>query len=221
MRKLIVRVVVHPAFDRFILAVILLNAAVMGMADYTRVGTDPRRADYGSPVAEGPWNPFVMGMDYVFTAIFTLEFVLKVVAMGFSGKRSYLDDPWNDLDFVVVVTGLAALSPKMGGVSCIRTFRVLRPLKTVTSVPGLQKLVVGMLRAIPELGSVLVVLVLSSASLASSACSSSPAGSTLAAGRHLSPSRSTTQTRPRATRRSTRSTTRASSRAASARPPTT
>merc|ERR1712185_94964 len=100
-----------------------------------------------------------MGMDYVFTAIFTLEFVLKVVAMGFAGKRSYLDDPWNDLDFVVVVTGLAALSPKMGGVSCIRTFRVLRPLKTVTSVPGLQKLVVGMLRAIPELGSVLVVLV--------------------------------------------------------------
>ena len=36
---------------------------------------------------------------------------------------------------------------------------MLRPLKTVTSVPGLQKLVVGMLRAIPELGSVLVVLV--------------------------------------------------------------
>ena len=47
LRKLIVRAVVHPAFDRFILAVILLNAAVMGMADYTRVGTDPRRDDYG------------------------------------------------------------------------------------------------------------------------------------------------------------------------------
>ena len=60
LRKLIVRAVVHPAFDRFILAVILLNAAVMGMADYTRVGLDPRRDDYGSPVAEGPWNPFVM-----------------------------------------------------------------------------------------------------------------------------------------------------------------
>lgn len=50
------------------------------------------------------------------------------------------------LDFVVVVTGLLALDPSMGSVSSIRTFRVLRPLKSLSVVPGLQKLVVGMLK---------------------------------------------------------------------------
>ena len=40
-----------------------------------------------------------------------------------------------------VFEGLAALHPKLSGVSCLRTFRVLRPLKTVTSVPGLRKIV--------------------------------------------------------------------------------
>ena len=38
--------------------------------------------------------------------IFLLEAVIKIVAMGFIGhSKAYLRDPWNIIDFVIVVTG--------------------------------------------------------------------------------------------------------------------
>jgi len=41
-----------------------------------------------------------------FTIIFTLEFMLKVVGMGFvMDKHCYLRDGWNVIDFIIVVTG--------------------------------------------------------------------------------------------------------------------
>ena len=43
----------------------------------------------------------------IFTYIFTLECVIKIIAMGFFMHRnSYLRDYWNWLDFIVVITSL-------------------------------------------------------------------------------------------------------------------
>ena len=43
---------------------------------------------------------------YVFTAIYTLEMLLKILAKGFIlHSYAYLRDPWNWLDFVVVCLG--------------------------------------------------------------------------------------------------------------------
>jgi hypothetical protein len=61
--------------------------------------------------------------------------------MGFYGEGSYISEPWNRLDFIVVVTS------GVPGVSALRTFRVLRPLKSLNAVPELQKIVKGILRA--------------------------------------------------------------------------
>jgi hypothetical protein len=47
----------------------------------------------------------------------------------------------------------------MGGVAALRVFRVLRPLRAVSSVRGLRVLVSAVLNAIPMLGNTLVVLV--------------------------------------------------------------
>ena len=42
-----------------------------------------------------------------FTYIFLFECVSKILAQGwFLGKNSYLDDSWNWLDFIVVVSSL-------------------------------------------------------------------------------------------------------------------
>ena len=44
----------------------------------------------------------------MFTAIFTVELVLRVMALGFVLHRySYLRDPWNWLDFIVVLFSFA------------------------------------------------------------------------------------------------------------------
>ena len=43
---------------------------------------------------------------YVFTAIYTLEMILKIISRGFIlHNYAYLRDPWNCLDFIVVVLG--------------------------------------------------------------------------------------------------------------------
>ena len=43
---------------------------------------------------------------YAFAVVYTLEMILKVLARGFVlHKHAYLRDPWNRLDFVVVMFG--------------------------------------------------------------------------------------------------------------------
>jgi hypothetical protein len=57
-------------------------------------------------------NIIINKIDSVFTAIFTFECVLKIVEMGFIvHENSYLRDPWNWLDFFVVVLGLINVLP--------------------------------------------------------------------------------------------------------------
>ena len=41
----------------------------------------------------------------------------------------------------------------------LRTFRMLRPLKSVNKLPGLRKLITAMLNSLPKLANVLVLLV--------------------------------------------------------------
>ena len=39
-------------FDGFILVAIVVNAALMGMTDYSNIDTDPTSADYMQPVTQ-------------------------------------------------------------------------------------------------------------------------------------------------------------------------
>ncbi len=94
-------------------------------------------------------------------AFYTFEMTLKILGMGFIlGKNAYLRDPWNVLDFTIVTTGL--LSLVMAGsklnLSGMRSFRVLRPLKTITNIEGLKKLVVALLSSVSQLRDSFIVL---------------------------------------------------------------
>lgn len=81
-------------------------------------------------------------IDYITTAIFTIEAMLKIIALGFlfNGKRSYLRDSWNILDFTIVVSGLITISGQsnIGFFKVLRIMRVLRPLRLITRVKGLK-----------------------------------------------------------------------------------
>lgn len=155
-----VKVVNHPWFDRFILLLILLNSIVLAITDWTVIDEDPTSESVGEPLAEGSWrNALLYDTEVIFTALFALEFVLKVVAQGFIlGHGAYLRDAWNVLDFVVVITALLTSIPGMPTASAIRVLRVLRPLRSVSALPSLQHLVVSMLKSVPQLVSVVVLL---------------------------------------------------------------
>ncbi|KAH0539321.1 Sodium channel protein 60E [Cotesia glomerata] len=62
--------------------------------------------------------------------------VIKSIAKGFIlNKYTYLRNPWNWLDFVVITSGYATIGMEVGNLAGLRTFRVLRALKTVSIMP--------------------------------------------------------------------------------------
>ncbi|XP_008327894.1 voltage-dependent T-type calcium channel subunit alpha-1I isoform X2 [Cynoglossus semilaevis] len=93
---------------------------------------------------------------YIF---FALEMVIKMVALGIFGRRCYLGDTWNRLDFFIVMTGMVEYSLDLQNInlSAIRTVRVLRPLKAINRVPSLRILVNLLLDTLPMLGNVLLL----------------------------------------------------------------
>lgn len=63
--------------------------------------------------------------------------IIKIIAKGFVlNKYTYLRNPWNWLDFVVITSGYATIGMEVGNLAGLRTFRVLRALKTVSIMPG-------------------------------------------------------------------------------------
>ena len=54
-------------------------------------------------MAEDETPTYLQVMDNVFLGLYTVEMLIKIVAMGFFlQKNSYLRDTWNILDFIIV-----------------------------------------------------------------------------------------------------------------------
>ena len=70
--------------------------------------------------------------------IFVIEFIMKVVVMGFYwGERTYLKDPWNILDFGIVFFSVVTWileAYATGDISFLRGFRALRALRPLRAV---------------------------------------------------------------------------------------
>ena len=88
-RSKVIAFTINKWFERFILIVILANCCFLAMDNEVDIITE-----------------HTAQIDLVFLIIYTIEMVLKIIAMGFfMRKHSYLRDPWNVLDFVVVCAG--------------------------------------------------------------------------------------------------------------------
>uniref|UniRef100_A0A8C3T219 Sodium channel protein n=1 Tax=Chelydra serpentina TaxID=8475 RepID=A0A8C3T219_CHESE len=95
---------------------------------------------------------------YTFTGIYTFEVLIKILARGFClNEFTFLRDPWNWLDFSVIVMGYHAV--KVFFVSVLRTFRVLRALKTISIVPGLKVIVGALIQSVKKLTDVMILTV--------------------------------------------------------------
>ena len=109
------------AFDSFIIGCIAANSVLYMIQDHSKLVS---------------WQQDILRlMEPVFLVVFTFECILKVIGLGFAMEpNSYLRDPWNWLDFTVVVTGLIEFLAKImnpdqesgGGLSVLRMFRTLR-----------------------------------------------------------------------------------------------
>ena len=145
-RKLCITLSEHPLFEAIVIVVILVNCVFLAMMEPTK-GDDEGR------------NALVNSTEGIFTGLFLAELVIKVVAMGFClDDLSYMREGWNIMDFIVVAASLVALFPGVTNVSSIRTMRVLRPLRTVTVLPGIRVLVSAMLESLPMMANVVLCL---------------------------------------------------------------
>jgi len=89
-RNTLIKLTNHSLFDSFIMICILLNTIVLALTWYDQ-----------SALA----HMVLVNLNYVFMAIFTVEAILKIIAM----KSAYFKDGWNVFDFVVVVFTILAL----------------------------------------------------------------------------------------------------------------
>uniref|UniRef100_A0AAR2IKV7 Sodium channel protein n=1 Tax=Pygocentrus nattereri TaxID=42514 RepID=A0AAR2IKV7_PYGNA len=107
-------------------------------------------------------NPpeWAKNVEYTFTGIYTFESVIKILARGFCvGNFTFLRDPWNWLDFSVIVMAYVTEFVDLGNVSALRTFRVLRALKTISVIPGLKTIVGALIQSVKKLSDVMILTV--------------------------------------------------------------
>uniref|UniRef100_A0A803TPA1 Voltage-dependent N-type calcium channel subunit alpha n=1 Tax=Anolis carolinensis TaxID=28377 RepID=A0A803TPA1_ANOCA len=108
--------VVSPPFEYFIMVMIALNTIVLMMKFY------------GAP---DPYEDMLKCLNIVFTSMFSLECVLKIIAFG---ALNYFRDAWNIFDFVTVLGSITdilvtEIADNFINLSFLRLFRAARLIK--------------------------------------------------------------------------------------------
>jgi voltage-gated sodium channel len=129
----------RPTFTRFIIAVILINAVTLGLETFPEVMS---RA-----------GGLILTIDRLCLAIFVVEISLRLYAQGLRFFRS----GWNVFDFLIV--GISLL-PATGSFSVLRALRILRVLRVISVTPSLRRVVDGLGRALPGMGSVFLLIMI-------------------------------------------------------------
>ncbi|XP_029384777.1 sodium channel protein type 5 subunit alpha-like isoform X4 [Echeneis naucrates] len=138
-RRIAIKILVHSLFSLFIMCTILTNCCFMAMSE------------------PAYWAKY---LEYTFTGIYTFESLIKILARGFCmGPFTFLRDPWNWLDFSVIVMAYVTEFVDLGNVSALRTFRVLRALKTISVIPGLKTIVGALIQSVKKLADVMILTV--------------------------------------------------------------
>lgn len=124
----------------FIIALIIINAVILGLETSDRVMT-----------YAGTW---LTGLNRAILAVFVAEIAIKLVAFGPRFFRS----GWNLFDFFVVAISLV---PATGPLEILRSLRILRVLRLLSQVERLRHIIESLLRALPGIGwtSLLLMLV--------------------------------------------------------------
>jgi len=126
-------------FQNFIITIILINGAVLGIQ--TIEGLTPS-------------SMLILDMvDKICLTIFVVELSMKLIIY----RTSFFKRGWNIFDFIIV--GIS-LIPASGQLSILRALRILRLLRLITTVDSIRRVVSGMLIAIPGVGSVGALLLI-------------------------------------------------------------
>uniref|UniRef100_A0A452RC35 Calcium voltage-gated channel subunit alpha1 H n=1 Tax=Ursus americanus TaxID=9643 RepID=A0A452RC35_URSAM len=119
------KVIAHKMFDHVVLVFIFLNCITIALE---RPDIDPGSTE----------RVFLSVSNYIFTAIFVAEMMVKVVALGLvSGDHAYLQSSWNVLDGLLVLVSLVDIVVAMasaGGLVVETLISSLRPIGNIVLI---------------------------------------------------------------------------------------
>ena len=122
-----------------IIALIFINAVILGALTFTEPGTY--------------WHQKLLLIDYAILAVFVAEMVIKLIAWRFA----FFKVGWNIFD--VIVIGIS-LIPASGAFAVLRAMRVLRVLRLLHFVPMLRRITEALFRALPGMTAIIAVMIL-------------------------------------------------------------
>jgi len=131
------RITEHHAFEKLVIAVILVNSLVLGLETYR-------------PLYEEHKTLFLL-VDIGFLTFFVFEIILRLVAQGWR----FFKHGWNWFDFLIV---LVSLLPILGNLSALRALRVLRALRLLSAIPEFRDITESLVRAAKGAGAVFGIL---------------------------------------------------------------
>ncbi|XP_077130492.1 voltage-dependent T-type calcium channel subunit alpha-1H isoform X3 [Ranitomeya variabilis] len=137
------RIVDSKYFNRGIMIAILINTLSMGIEYHEQ----PEELTNALEIS-----------NIVFTSMFALEMLLKLLAFGIFG---YIKNPYNIFDGIIVVISVwEIIGQSDGGLSVLRTFRLLRVLKLVRFMPALRRQLVVLMKTMDNVATFCMLLML-------------------------------------------------------------
>ncbi|XP_047636981.1 voltage-dependent T-type calcium channel subunit alpha-1H isoform X6 [Phacochoerus africanus] len=137
------RIVDSKYFNRGIMVAILTNTLSMGVEYHEQ----PDELTNALEIS-----------NIVFTSMFALEMLLKLLACGLLG---YIRNPYNIFDGIIVVISVwEIIGQADGGLSVLRTFRLLRVLKLVRFMPALRRQLVVLMKTMDNVATFCMLLML-------------------------------------------------------------
>jgi voltage-gated sodium channel len=132
-------IVDDPRTERVIMGLIVFNAVTLGVET--------------SQTAMERFGMLLDVVDRIVIAVFVLELAARLAVQ----RAAFFRNGWNIFDFIVV--GIA-LAPATEAFSVLRALRVLRLLRLITVVPTLRRVVGGLIRSLPGMGSIFLLVLL-------------------------------------------------------------
>ncbi len=140
-RRTLGDVVDHPIVQRVVVFVLLLNALTLGLDT--------------SPDIMAKYGDVIDRINATIPFIFVLEVGSRFIARG--GK--FFRETWNIFDVVIISISFL---PSGSAFSALRALRVLRVLHVISLVPRMRHVVAAMIRSLPQIGSILALLIIMS-----------------------------------------------------------
>ncbi|WP_206020027.1 ion transporter [Pseudomaricurvus alkylphenolicus] len=130
----------NKAFELFVIGIIVFSALVIGVKTY--------------PLPETLVQ--VVGvLDWMITLIFLVEIVIRF--LGEPEKKRFFRSGWNVFDTLIVVVSLIPIEDtEMALIG--RLIRIFRVLRMVSIIPELRMLLNSLLKALPQLGYVMLMM---------------------------------------------------------------